>query len=176
MKPLIPVIILVSLILLGCSPDPLEEVSDSYPEEMTPSENTNITLDKIIPFQITFAATRPQVSHIIKVTSSEVSLQIIEQGELKNSSSMPLDEKALLKAIDGIPTDTFRGVVHYSNPFMRDGGTTQITTPLGRISEYGVIGKKSSMYEWPQAITCLEPLVALCGSWKQKLMEPEPVN
>jgi hypothetical protein len=113
---------------------------------------------------------------VLQVSEKEIQLQKWQGTQLVTVATAQLDSKVLAKAIENVPKDYFRGKVDYTNPNIRDGARVRMITPLGDISEYGVLSSQPDPEKWPQSILKLAPLFRLFNEWSTKLSNAEPTN
>ena len=111
----------------------------------------------------------------LQISETEIKLQRWGvDSKLVTVATMPMQMKEFEGALAGINKDYFRGTVTYKNPHGRDGGTLQMITKLGDISEYLVFTSgKGAEEKWPQAILRLKPVFEQFGTWLKELREIE---
>jgi hypothetical protein len=146
--------------------------------QTSPSINVEkVEIYDILPLKVMYQAMgigTEKYNSVLQVSNNEVQLQRFQDSQLITVASMPLDRKVLEKLLKGVLKDYFKGTVIYSNPNMRDGGRVRLITPIGDITEYGVISfAKESQEQWPQSILSLAPLFHQFNSWVSELQAIE---
>ena len=134
-----------------------------------------VKINEILPIKVMFEAMGKGVDgDVLQISADKIELQRFQDGGLVTIASMPTRLQELEVAIQGVNKDYFRGKVYYSNPYVRDGAKKRMITPVGDISEYGVLGWGSEEDKmWPQAILSLKPLFDLYGGWATELRKLE---
>jgi len=121
---------------------------------------------EILPLRVIYPSMRDTAGEeIMLVGETEVLKQRHVNNEWVTVSTMPLDRPALERVLAGAHKEDFRGIVRYSNRYLRDACPRRIVTPLGEIEESGVVDAEDDK-AFPQAILRLKPLYQLIDNWR----------
>jgi len=138
-----------------------------------------VTSKELLPFKVMYLDPSYRIREVLEVSAGSVELKQFKDGALVTVGSRPAQPELLDQALAGVRKDDLRGTVEYTNPFVRDGVRTRLITPLGSVTEYGVLSLLGAGDEqrkkWPQAILRLEPLFRLGKDWSTELSNsPRP--
>jgi len=125
-----------------------------------------VSAEEILPLRVVYESTLDsKIEEIVLVGEKEVQKQRYIDNEWITVSSMPLDRAALDRVLTGIQKEDFRGIVRYTNRYLRDGCPRRMVTPLGEIEEYGIVDVEDTK-AFPKAILRLKPLYQLIDRWR----------
>lgn len=99
-----------------------------------------VSIAEILPLRVIYPSMRDTAGEeIMLVSEAEVKKQRRVNNDWVTVSCMPLDREELERVLVGIHKEDFRGIVRYSNRYLRDACPRRMVTPLGEIEESGIV-------------------------------------